>query len=60
SVIDTYLIYQELKKSDISIAYGNLFAANNQFQNCMRINISFELTDKVESALKKIGQLVNC
>lgn len=58
--IDTYFIYQELKKFDISIAYGNLFVANNQFQNCMRINISFELTDEVKSALKKIGQLVNC
>ncbi|KLN64778.1 MULTISPECIES: aminotransferase-like domain-containing protein [Vibrio] len=57
-VIDTYFIYQKLKKSDISIAYGNLFAADNQFQNYLRINISFELTDTVRDALKEIAQLV--
>lgn len=55
--VDTYCIYQELKQSDVSVAYGNLFDVRNLYQHCLRINISFELTKEVEQALVRIEQL---
>lgn len=56
--VDTYQIYRHLCQSGISIGYGRLFSSKQQYQNCMRLNISFEQTKPLCEAIILLGQLI--
>ncbi|WP_232011627.1 aminotransferase-like domain-containing protein [Moritella yayanosii] len=45
------LLQTLLDDHNISIAPGTLFASDQQYKNCMRINSSYLLTDKIRQAL---------
>lgn len=52
-------VYHQLISEGISFGYGSLFSAQGRSQNHMRLNISFELNVKTETALKRIAEQVN-
>ncbi|UUM31615.1 aminotransferase-like domain-containing protein [Vibrio japonicus] len=52
-------IYQQLISEGISFGYGSLFSAQGRYQNYIRLNISFELNAKTESALQRIAERVH-
>jgi DNA-binding transcriptional MocR family regulator len=56
--IQTHKIYQQLLRSDVSVAYGDLFSTSDQFGHCLRLNVSYELTLEVEQALKQLAKLI--
>ena len=45
------LLHTLLDQYNISIAPGTLFASDDKYKNCMRINCSYLLTDKIRKAL---------
>lgn len=56
--IDTHKIYQQLCELGISIGYGQLFSSKQQYQNCMRLNISFEQSETLSQAIRQLGTLL--
>ena len=57
--IDTYRMYRNLQMKGITIAYGCLFSAREKFQDCMRLNTSYEMTPELAKAIKHIAMEVN-
>ncbi|MCK6261666.1 PLP-dependent aminotransferase family protein [Vibrio sp. ZSDE26] len=51
-------LYRLALKEDISIAPGEMFATNQQFNHCFRLNASLEISEKVERALKRLSVLM--
>lgn len=56
--LDSYELYQELKQEGISIGYGRLFSSQQQYQNCIRLNASFEFESNIKAALDRVAQKV--
>lgn len=54
--LDSYSLYQELKHDGISIGYGRLFSTQQQYQHCVRLNVSFEFDDNIKRALSRVAQ----
>ncbi|QUM78410.1 PLP-dependent aminotransferase family protein [Moritella sp. 24] len=48
-----------LDEHNISIAPGTLFASDNKYQNCMRINCSYAWTDKTKRALITLARCIH-
>jgi len=54
--VDTTSLYRQALEQNITLAPGKLFALNNEFNHCLRINASFELTDANQQLLKSFCQ----
>lgn len=55
--VDCYKLYQEAIKNNISIAPGNIFSAQGQYKNYIRLNFGKPYDHKVENGIKTIGDL---
>lgn len=51
-------LYDAAWSKKINFVPGRIFSQYNQYNNCMRLNYAMEWTDRVESDLEKLGQLV--
>lgn len=56
--LDATILYQRALAQNIAIAPGKMFSLNRQFDHCFRMNASFECVDRVESAIKTLGCLI--
>jgi DNA-binding transcriptional MocR family regulator len=56
--INAYRLYQEALKHNISVAPGQLFSAQPQFGNCLRISYARPWDKEVEDGLKTLGRLI--
>jgi DNA-binding transcriptional MocR family regulator len=56
--LNAYHLYQEALKHNISVAPGQLFSAQGQFGNCLRISYARPWDAKVEEGLKTLGRLI--
>lgn len=56
--IDSYELYNALKREGVSIGYGRLFSSQQQYQNCIRLNVSFTFDGEIEAALKRVSDLL--
>ena len=51
-------LYRLALQENISIAPGEMFATNQQFIHCFRLNASLEISDSVVLAIKRLGLLI--
>lgn len=56
--LNAYRLYQEALKHGISVAPGQLFCAQKQFGNCLRISYARPWSAEVEEGLKTLGRLI--
>ena len=56
--LNAYQLYKEALKHHISIAPGQLFSAQGQFGNCLRISYARPWDTEVEEGLKIVGGLI--
>ncbi|HWB94846.1 MAG TPA: PLP-dependent aminotransferase family protein [Puia sp.] len=56
--LNTYRLYQEAVKHNVSVAPGQLFSAQGQFGNCLRISYARPWDAEVEEGLRIVGKLV--
>ncbi|MEH6456133.1 MAG: PLP-dependent aminotransferase family protein [Cocleimonas sp.] len=54
-VIDSFELNENLQVFNIGIAPGALFSANGKYKNCLRLNYSAVPNEKIEAAIKIIG-----
>lgn len=54
---DTVELYREAAARKISFAPGRIFTLQDQYRNCMRLNVGLIWNDKLESHLKMLGNL---
>ena len=57
--INTAGLYNLAIKHQISIAPGRMFTLQNQFENCMRLNIGLPWNEELKFKLKTLGNLAN-
>lgn len=56
--IDTKKLNDYLRTKKISISPGIIFSANQKYKNCMRLNYQSNEHNKIENALKVIGEAI--
>jgi len=56
--LNAYRLYKEALKHNIAVAPGQLFSAQKQFGNCLRISYARPWGPEVEEGLKTLGQLI--
>ena len=56
--MDTVTLYDRAIRQNISIAPGNMFSLQEQYRNCFRLSYGMPWDKTVETALKKLGQLI--
>jgi len=56
--LNAYRLYQEALKHQVSVAPGQLFSAQGQFGNCLRISYARPWDAEVEEGLRIVGKLV--
>jgi DNA-binding transcriptional MocR family regulator len=56
--LNAYQLYQEALKHHIAVAPGQLFSAQGQFGNCLRISYARPWDEEVEEGLKVLGGLI--
>lgn len=56
--INAYKLYQEAVKHHISVAPGQVFSAQGQFGNCLRISYAKPWGPDVEKGIRILGELV--
>ena len=56
--LNSYALHKEALKYHISVAPGQLFSADGQFGNCLRLSYANPWTEDVEQGLKTLGRLV--
>ena len=56
--LNAYRLYQEALKHHVSVAPGQLFSAQGQFGNCLRISYARPWDKDVEEGLRLVGRLV--
>jgi len=52
--VDCVRLNEQLK--NVTIAPGSLFSASRKYRHCMRLNFASQLTDKIEAAVKTVGE----
>lgn len=52
--VDTTVLYREALDKNITLAPGKLFALQDEFNHCLRVNASFELTDANKQLLQQL------
>jgi DNA-binding transcriptional MocR family regulator len=55
--VNTYRLYQEAVKQDVSIAPGQIFSAKGQFSHCLRISFAIPWNEEVERGISVLGSL---
>jgi DNA-binding transcriptional MocR family regulator len=55
---DGYRVHKTALKHNIGVAPGPIFSSKGQFANCFRISFGLPYSDKVESAIKTLGEIV--
>lgn len=55
--VNTTELFDRALKQKISIAPGRMFTLQDQFENCMRLSISFPWSEEVKHKLKLLGKL---
>lgn len=56
--LNAYRLYQEALKHNVSVAPGQLFSAQGQFGNCLRLSYARPWDAEVEEALRVLGTLI--
>ena len=56
--LNAYRLYQEALKHNVSVAPGQLFSAQGQFGNCLRLSYARPWDAEVEEALRMLGTLI--
>jgi DNA-binding transcriptional MocR family regulator len=56
--VDTMKLHHDAIRHGISIAPGEIFSAIGRYKNCMRINCGLVWSEKIEAAIKTLGELV--
>ena len=54
--IDSFELNEKLRAFNIGIAPGALFSSSGKYRNCMRLNYTSSHDDKIEQAIRTIGQ----
>jgi len=57
--IDATKIYQLALAQGISVAPGTMFAVDDRYRHCLRLNTSFEWNTRAETALQTLANLVH-
>jgi DNA-binding transcriptional MocR family regulator len=57
--IDTFILYQEALKHNVSIAPGHIFSLQPKYSNCLRISYCYSWNDRIEEGLKTIGRIAH-
>ncbi len=55
--IDTDTLYYQALAEGIGIAPGSLFTSQRRYRNCIRLSCAHPYSDRLESALKRLGEL---
>lgn len=58
ATLNSFAVYKEALKHHISVAPGQLFSAEGQFGNCLRLSYAHPWTEEVEQGLRTLGRLV--
>ncbi len=58
ATLNAYQLYREALKHGISVAPGQLFSAQKQFGNCLRISYARPWGAEVEEGLRTLGKLI--
>ena len=56
--VNTCDLYDKAIKLNISIAPGNMFTMQDQYNNCMRLSFSMLWNENVENSIKILGKLI--
>lgn len=56
--VNAYKLYQEALKHHIAIAPGQIFSAQGQFKNCLRISYAKPWSEEIDAGLKTLGKLI--
>jgi DNA-binding transcriptional MocR family regulator len=56
--VDAYKLHKRALKHGIGIAPGQIFSSQGQFKNCFRICFGLPWTDRIEQAIRTLGDLV--
>lgn len=56
--VDTNKLNEMLAEKNISISPGIIFSANQKYKNCMRLNYQSNDHEKIEGAIKTIGEMI--
>ncbi|CAN5416019.1 PLP-dependent aminotransferase family protein [soil metagenome] len=56
--VDTYKLHKRALKHGIGIAPGQIFSSQGQYENCFRVCFGLPWTDRIEQAIKTLGDLV--
>ncbi|MDO8252344.1 MAG: PLP-dependent aminotransferase family protein [Rhodoferax sp.] len=57
--VDALQLHRLTLSQRISIAPGHLFSADRRFSHCLRLNYGYPGDDRIEDALKTVGQLAS-
>ncbi|HCW05792.1 MAG TPA: PLP-dependent aminotransferase family protein, partial [Cytophagales bacterium] len=56
--VDAYKLHKRALKHNIGIAPGHIFSTQGQFQNYIRLTCGLPWNDRVEEAIKTLGELI--
>ncbi len=57
--VDANDVFQHALKANIAVTPGELFSATGKYKNYMRISAGYPWTEKIDSAIKTLGAIVN-
>ncbi|RMJ05676.1 putative HTH-type transcriptional regulator YjiR [Marinobacter litoralis] len=52
-------VYQRARQEGINVAPGLMFSTTNKFENCLRLNAANPWTDRIETAVIRLGALAH-
>lgn len=52
-------VYQRAREEDINVAPGRMFSTTDKYENCLRINSANPWTDRIETAIQRLGALAS-
>ena len=55
--IDTDILYNMAMAEGIGITPGSIFTSQNRYRNCIRLSCAHPYSERIESALKRLGEL---
>jgi DNA-binding transcriptional MocR family regulator len=56
--VDALDVYQRAMAAKITVAPGPIFSAKQLFRNYLRLNCGNPWTDKIENAVRTLGQII--
>ncbi|WP_122314781.1 PLP-dependent aminotransferase family protein [Pseudomonas cichorii] len=55
---DTLRLNRALLDQEVQVAVGSIFSASGKYRNCLRMNFAAKPTAEIESAVRKVGQMI--